>query len=179
MKLVLTLSAALVMSGCANYGTHVRTGCIWSCEQHARWEKEADKNKKARSVAEEKLRDLVKAEHEAQIARVKAEHEAEQAQRQSEIVEGKRLDAQCATYSKEDRTLNPSERTAMETAVKDVLKDPWSAQFRNTKKASAWAQCRHGTMYAGEVNAKNSYGGYGGFKNFRVYGKGKVYISSY
>ena len=34
MKLALVLSI-LLLSGCSTYGTHVRTGCVWSC---AEWE---------------------------------------------------------------------------------------------------------------------------------------------
>jgi len=144
---------------------------MFDCAKWEQWEKEAqEKNAKA------------EAEHKASMARWEAEYKAErakvEARRQAELAEAKRLDAQCAGYSTADRTLTPSEQTAMETAVKDVLKDPWSAQFRKTKKASAWSQCRYGSMYEGEVNAKNSYGGYGGFKSFTV-GKGGVYISSY
>ena len=41
--------------------------------------------------------------------------------------------------------------------VKDVLKDPDSANFRTEFVARDGAVC-------GFVNAKNSYGGYGGFK---------------
>ena len=44
----------------------------------------------------------------------------------------------------------------LEEAVKKVLKDPNSAQFQNIKGI------------CGEVNAKNSYGGYTGFKRFYV-----------
>lgn len=40
------------------------------------------------------------------------------------------------------------------SSVKSSLKDPDSAQFQNVKG------------YCGEVNAKNSYGGYTGFKRF-------------
>lgn len=43
-------------------------------------------------------------------------------------------------------------------AVLDKLKDPGSAQFK-----SAFV---NGISYCGEVNAKNSYGGYNGFKRF-------------
>lgn len=42
------------------------------------------------------------------------------------------------------------------SAVKNSLKDPDSAQFQDVKG------------YCGEVNAKNSYGGYTGFKKFYI-----------
>jgi hypothetical protein len=32
MKLALVLSI-LLLSGCSTYGTHVRTGCVWSCAE--------------------------------------------------------------------------------------------------------------------------------------------------
>jgi hypothetical protein len=44
--------------------------------------------------------------------------------------------------------------------VADTLKDPDSARFRNQKSV------------CGEVNAKNSYGGYVGFRRFIAVGKG-------
>ena len=44
-------------------------------------------------------------------------------------------------------------------AVKERLKDPESAQFRKFRKVSDGEIC-------GEVNAKNSYGGYTGFSAF-------------
>lgn len=44
----------------------------------------------------------------------------------------------------------------VESVVKEQLKDPNSAQFKNVKD-----KC-------GEVNAKNTYGGYTGFKRFIV-----------
>ena len=32
MKIVLAI-LVLTLSGCASYNTHLRTGCIWSCDQ--------------------------------------------------------------------------------------------------------------------------------------------------
>lgn len=87
----------------------------------------------------------------------------------------KQLDAQCAGFSKEDRTLTPKDQTAMETTVKNELKDPWSARFRDVIKTSPYDECR-GTSYRGEVNAKNSYGGYTGFKKFLIFKDGTVTI---
>lgn len=45
--------------------------------------------------------------------------------------------------------------------VKDALKDPDSARFRNEFVGKDGAVC-------GFVNSKNSYGGYGGFENYIV-----------
>lgn len=47
-------------------------------------------------------------------------------------------------------------------AVIAKLKDPDSAQFRNTRPTA------DGLYLCGEVNAKNSMGGYTGFKRFYV-----------
>lgn len=49
---------------------------------------------------------------------------------------------------------------AAKAAVKDILKDPASAQFKNVKINSVGDVC-------GQYNAKNSMGGYGDFEYFR------------
>lgn len=49
---------------------------------------------------------------------------------------------------------------AAKAAVKDILKDPASAQFKNVKINSVGDVC-------GQYNAKNSMGGYGEFEYFR------------
>lgn len=51
----------------------------------------------------------------------------------------------------------------VENKVKSLLKDPDSAQFRKVKNT------------CGEVNAKNSFGGYTGYKRFLIY-EGQVLI---
>jgi len=43
--------------------------------------------------------------------------------------------------------------------IKGRLKDPTSAEFRNVFVSSSYAVC-------GEVNAKNSFGGYSGYVRF-------------
>lgn len=48
------------------------------------------------------------------------------------------------------------------SAVANMLKDPGSAQFRNVRLVP-YGQ---GSVICGEVNGKNSYGGYVGFKAF-------------
>jgi len=47
-------------------------------------------------------------------------------------------------------------------AISNQLKDPASAQFRNVRAK----QFDDSSVVCGEVNAKNSYGGYIGFKQF-------------
>jgi hypothetical protein len=54
-----------------------------------------------------------------------------------------------------------------EDAVRAQLRDPGSAQFRNEHT------CGDTQDVMGEVDAKNGYGGYAGFKSF-VYAKGEV-----
>jgi hypothetical protein len=52
-------------------------------------------------------------------------------------------------------------------AVKDTLRDPASAQFKNIKINSVGDVC-------GQFNAKNSFGGYGEFEYFRYEVKNKL-----
>ena len=59
------------------------------------------------------------------------------------------------------------EREARE-ALQDVLKDAESAKLRNVKREFGGSIC-------GEVNAKNGFGAYGGFKPFYISeGKARV-----
>ncbi len=130
-------------------------------------------------AAQNERYEQIKSEHAETWKKTMAEHDAimEEIKRDRIAREEKRkqLDAQCADLPKKDRTLTPKDQTAMETAVKNKLKDPWSAQFRDVIKASLYDECR-GTLYFGEVNAKNSYGGYTGFKKFWIVRDGTVII---
>lgn len=54
------------------------------------------------------------------------------------------------------------ENTAIER-VKSQLSDPESAQFRNVHEG---VERKNGWIVCGEVNAKNKFGGYTGFKKF-------------
>jgi hypothetical protein len=54
---------------------------------------------------------------------------------------------------------------ATKQAVADTLKDPSSAQFKNVIVFDGGKQ----RAVCGEVNGKNSYGGYVGFKKFYKY----------
>lgn len=56
---------------------------------------------------------------------------------------------------------NPA-RQAVEQAVANKMKDPNSAEFRDWHAF----QSQKGLLVCGEVNAKNSYGGYVGFTHF-------------
>jgi hypothetical protein len=55
--------------------------------------------------------------------------------------------------------------------VKEQLKDPDSAQFESL------TQRTDTKIIYGRVNAKNGFGGYTGYKDFRVYPDGRVELS--
>jgi hypothetical protein len=61
--------------------------------------------------------------------------------------------------------------SAAEDAVRLLLKDPDSAQFRDVRACPGDAD-----SFTGEVNSKNSFGGYVGFVQFYVI-KGQAYLS--
>jgi hypothetical protein len=66
--------------------------------------------------------------------------------------------AACNKQEKKETSFEESIfRQAQETVSRD-LKDPSSAQFRNLRYVEPYV--------CGEVNAKNSFGGYVGFKKF-------------
>lgn len=56
-------------------------------------------------------------------------------------------------------------RTAARQAVTDKLRDPSSAQFRNVRRIE---HSNGSTMFCGEVNGRNAYGGMSGFQRFEV-----------
>ncbi len=60
-------------------------------------------------------------------------------------------------------TITPDEKTVFESAVRRELKDPDSARFRWNPEVNDKG------VYCGFVNAKNSYGGYTGFKLFMLF----------
>lgn len=64
----------------------------------------------------------------------------------------------------------PSLVDTAQDAVRRHLKDPKSAQFTSVR------QCGTADMVAGEVNAKNEFGGYTGPKNF-AYAEGRAAIA--
>jgi len=70
-----------------------------------------------------------------------------------------------------------SEESAIELGkhlVADSLKDPGSAQFRNVR----FVKYGPGAVICGEVNGKNSYGGYVGFKRFVAGTTGSTFVES-
>ena len=61
---------------------------------------------------------------------------------------------------------NPFEDEAQKK-VKYFLKDPKSAEFRNSKKVKPPSEA-DATAYCGEVNSKNAYGAFSGFERYIV-----------
>lgn len=82
------------------------------------------------------------------------------------VAAGVMLTGECAAQS---RDLTATEKKVIATAYGRLLKDPHSAQYQwpqiPVKPQTQNAQ----TAYCFQVNAKNSYGGYTGFK--RIIGK--------
>lgn len=60
----------------------------------------------------------------------------------------------------------PAEHKAAEEAVRQSMKDPDAAQFKNIKSVKTLKAI---PVVCGEVNGKNSYGGFVGFKRFAYY----------
>lgn len=58
----------------------------------------------------------------------------------------------------------------IQSRIRDRFNDPASTQFRNTKLLSS------SNVFCGEVNSKNAYGGYAGFKLFAVNSGGEIVI---
>lgn len=56
-------------------------------------------------------------------------------------------------------------QTEARNAVLAALRDPASAQFRNVRRIQ---HANGTTMFCGEVNARNGYGGMAGFKRFEA-----------
>lgn len=84
----------------------------------------------------------------AKIERQQAEQEAQRQKIQAE---------QEAKAKLEQETINK-----VQTSVKNLLKDPNSAQFKDTFIHTG----KNGTTVCGYVNAKNALGGYVGFRGF-------------
>ncbi len=145
------------MTGCANsnYSTHLRTGCVFECakwEQHLKKTDQMKVDEQARQdkwLAERKKEEV---DRQTRLDNIKAEHQA-------------KLN-QCSSRSRMPLQVSDAVRVAVEERYKLDLKDPYSARFRNIQEASAWDQCMGRNRYIGEVNAKNSYGGYTGYQSF-------------
>ena len=115
-------------------------------------------------------------------------HEQEQ-KRQEERT--RKLNA-CNGLDTKSKPINAATLVKIQESVKEQLKDPYSAQFENIRALSDFEACQvratgsyvefrknnlafvallqyvssKNTLYVGHINAKNSYGGYNGFKPF-------------
>lgn len=84
-----------------------------------------------------------------------------------------RFEADMRRQEEEQRAKAQAEReTRYKQLVREALKDPDSAQFRNIRFVQG------GSVMCGEVNAKNGFGGYAGFTSFVVDEKRGAYIAS-
>jgi hypothetical protein len=82
----------------------------------------------------------------------------------------------------ETRDLRSSERSRIADAVRGALKDPASAHFKWGRFARQAGGESSGGVYCGLVNAKNSFGAYGGDQPFAVYASlrdGAVYFAKF
>lgn len=72
-------------------------------------------------------------------------------------------------YTKREVTsLTAAEERSVKSAVSYGLKDPASAQFRNLRRLTdTLADGTTKTLICGQVNGRNSFGGYAGFSTFR------------
>lgn len=78
------------------------------------------------------------------------------------------VDKQTVEEAAAAKLLNAQSAKAAEL-VKAQLKDPDSARFRNVRTVPLLGAGDHlGDVYCGEVNARNSMGGYTGFASFAV-----------
>lgn len=87
----------------------------------------------------------------------------------SSLIAAALLIAACAQYeSIEVAPVTRAERAQIERITADQLKDPGAAQFRNIQRVNATLTDQTRQNYVcGEVNGKNLYGAYTGFKVFR------------
>lgn len=81
----------------------------------------------------------------------------------------KSKDFKSITNGCNESTITKDQKKVIEEAIKDGLKDPYSAHFKWVKKIHI---CNYGSFatanYCAFVNAKNSFGGYIGHKPFKV-----------
>jgi hypothetical protein len=142
MKIILATGVLLVLTGCASTPDPRQRAVAADIQASQNWAKRVIDEQEARN------RTFL-------------------SQLEARVEEAKRLETSCAHHSKQSRSITAQEVSVAEEKVKYQLKDPWSARFRNVAKASPYAECK-GTQYIGEVNAKNSMGGYTGFSWFTI-----------
>lgn len=109
----------------------------------------------AAEVARQRAAELAKVE-----AEVRAKEEEATARKQREAEEARRQEELARQEEAERRLQEEQSRIdALKVKVTELLKDPESAQFKDVALTPGGALC-------GEVNARNSFGGYVGFKRF-------------
>jgi hypothetical protein len=87
-------------------------------------------------------------------------HEAEQQRLKAEAAAAAASQAQEKAAEEKRAAASAQQLAELQEMVAAQLKDPASAQFRGVELNSA------GTAACGQVNAKNSFGGYVGFQEF-------------
>ncbi|MBI2278187.1 MAG: hypothetical protein HYU74_12605 [Dechloromonas sp.] len=98
----------------------------------------------------------------------------------SALVAGREAEAEAARYRAADAIAKANSgndfihQARAETAVKKKLRDPDSASFRNLQVS--WLS--GSPIVCGQVNAKNSFGGYVGFCRFVAAGSDVAYLES-
>lgn len=109
----------------------------------------------AAEVARQRSAELMKAE-----AQAKAQEEEDAARKQREEEDARRQE-ELSRQQEAERHLQEeqSKIDVLKERVTELLKDPESAQFKSLSLTPGGVLC-------GEVNARNSFGGYVGFKKF-------------
>ena len=131
------------------------------------------------STVGDPLEKRIQADRNATMARIQADLDARKARADNKRAEE---NVTCSKLSDMPQSLSLQEITKIQDAVKDQLKDPWSAHFKDIQGTSLRRQCsdrvwgRQIVIAKGFVNSKNSYGGYAGWKNINLYSSGNVEI---
>jgi len=132
------------------------------------------------------------AKYETMMAEARKKDEDERKQKEQKELERKQKLQACQDKSKESSPVSLGVLSKIQESVKEQLKDPLSASFKNVRVMSEYETCvfninlyhiefrktgvfhiekryvsnNKNTLYIGDINAKNSYGGYVGYKPF-------------
>lgn len=152
MKLLIASMTIMLLTGCGTMGEYSCAGKI-RCSDNSKTQAP-----ESRFIEDhKKMMEEMDARHKLRMAEIKAAEDRWQAKLNG-----------CSSKSKDPKPVSDAVRAGIETRYKEHLKDPYSAHFRKIQEASAWDQCIGLSKYIGEVNAKNSYGGYTGYESFRI-----------
>lgn len=112
------------------------------------------------------------AEAENRSAQMRPKQDEQRASSPREIgADGKRVLTETNLVTSSSAEISPGQEEAIARLQRDTtlaLKDPSSAQFRNLRLRSG------NTVLCGEVNSKNKFGGYVGFRPFVTQSRGTV-----